>query len=379
MAKKYFNGEKKKLKGKTKDNTLEEEIVDINIKGYQLLPTPDAIVSKYQLTKEGKETVSKGRQSIRNILLGIDERKILVMGPCSIHSEGEAREMIDYIADFSQDVKKEILVVGRTYFEKPRTISGWKGVLMDPHLDGNGDIVEGIELARRLLVYANERGVPCATEFLNPITPQYIGDGISWAGVGARTSEAPLYRELTSGLSMPVGFKNQTNGDIENAINSMIAASQPAQFLSTHPYGYISIVETCGNPYTHLILRGGNNGSNYDEVSIREAQALLDSKGLHRKIMIDCSHGNSNKDHKRQPYVLESVVGQIIEGNEDIIGFMMEVNLKEGKQKNPADLSDEERKVYGLEYGISITDACVGVETMNNGIREILGRLRNRR
>ena len=307
-----------------------------------ILPVPDNVV----------ENVLNARNAIRSILVGEDSRLLMIVGPCSIHDPESALEYAERLKSLADKVSDTILVVMRVYFEKPRTTVGWKGLINDPELDGTHKINKGIELARRLLIEINALGLPCATETLDPITPQYLADLISWSAIGARTTESQTHREMASGLSMPVGFKNGTDGGLSVAINAMKSALQPHHFLGINNEGLSSAIQTSGNRNVHLVLRGGSNGPNYDAISIQKASKYLASEGLPEAIMIDCNHANSGKDPSRQELVLRDAIHQIKKGDNSIIGIMIESNINGGNQPISA----------SLQYGISITDACLDWE-----------------
>ena len=310
-----------------------------------LLPVSDSVI----------ETVLNARKAIKSILEGEDSRILMIVGPCSIHDTQAALEYAECLKKLADEVSETILVVMRVYFEKPRTTVGWKGLINDPELDGSHKINKGIELARRLLLVINALGLPCATETLDPIIPQYLADLISWSAIGARTTESQTHREMASGLSMPVGFKNGTDGGLSVAINAMKSALQPHHFLGINNEGLSSAIQTSGNRNLHLVLRGGSNGPNYDAVSIQKATEFLASEGLPEVIMIDCNHANSGKDPSRQELVLRDAVHQIKNGDNSIIGIMIESNINGGNQPISA----------SLQYGVSITDACLDWENTN--------------
>jgi len=301
-------------------------------------------------------TVASARQRIKSILHGDDKRLLVVVGPCSVHDVDAARDYAKRLAPLRDQLKDQLEIVMRVYFEKPRTTVGWKGLINDPHLDGSYDINTGLRLARALLLDLAREGIPAATELLDPVVPQYIADLISWTAIGARTTESQTHREMASGLSMPIGYKNSTDGSATIAINAMQAASKPHHFLGINREGHASIVSTTGNPDGHLVLRGGNRGSNYHVEAVQAAAAELGKAGLKQKLMVDCSHANSEKDFRRQSDVLASVAQQLKDGSEYLMGVMIESHLVEGNQKLSADLSE-------LTYGQSITDACVNIET----------------
>ena len=307
-----------------------------------LLPVSDRVI----------EIVSNARNAIKSILEGEDSRLLMIVGPCSIHDPKAAIEYAERLKKLADEVSETVLVVMRVYFEKPRTTVGWKGLINDPELDGSHKINKGIEMARRLLLDINALGLPCATETLDPITPQYLADLISWSAIGARTTESQTHREMASGLSMPVGFKNGTDGGLSVAINAMKSALQPHHFLGINNEGLSSAIQTSGNRNLHLVLRGGSNGPNYDAVSIHKAVESLSSEGLPEAIMIDCNHANSGKDPSRQELVLRDAIHQIKNGDNTIIGIMIESNINGGNQPISA----------RLQYGVSITDACLDWE-----------------
>ena len=310
-----------------------------------LMPVSDSVI----------ETVLNARNAIKSILEGEDSRLLMIVGPCSIHDPKAAIEYAERLKKLADEVSETVVVVMRVYFEKPRTTVGWKGLINDPELDGSHKINKGIELARRLLLDINALGLPCATETLDPITPQYLADLISWSAIGARTTESQTHREMASGLSMPVGFKNGTDGGLSVAINAMKSALQPHHFLGINNEGLSSAIQTSGNRNLHLVLRGGSNGPNYDAVSIQKAAEFLASEGLPEVIMIDCNHANSGKDPSRQELVLRDAVHQIKNGDNSIIGIMIESNINGGNQPISA----------SLQYGVSITDACLDWENTN--------------
>jgi len=334
---------------------MAEPIHNRNIIDISPLPTPKQVQNALPLPEETGQMVLQSRQAIRDILHGRDPHRLLVIiGPCSIHDPEAAILYAERLKKVADRIREHALVVLRTYFEKPRTTVGWKGLINDPHLDGSCDIGVGFELARSILLNINNLGMPCATEFLDPVTPQYISDLISWAAIGARTTESQTHREMASGLSMPVGLKNGTDGGLQVALNAMIAARHPQSFIGVNAEGLTSIIKTNGNPDRHLVLRGGGGRVNYNPEDISEAVRCLSKEGISRPIMVDCSHGNSEKDHTRQVSVARSVVNQYTSGQLAIMGLLIESNLKPGNQKWEAGKS--------LEMGVSITDACIGWE-----------------
>lgn len=346
-----------------------EQTFDIRVEKYDPLISPSQLKEQLPLNEISHHTVVDGRRAISNILDGTDPRLLVIAGPCSIHDGKAALDYARHLKALSEKVSDTMLLVMRVYFEKPRTNVGWKGLINDPWLNGSYDMNAGLQKARSLLLEITELGLPTATEMLDTIVPQYIAGLICWSAIGARTTESQPHREMASGLSMPVGFKNCTDGDLSTAINAMIAAASPQHFLGVDPNGQTCIVTTTGNPQVHMVLRGGSR-PNYDTVSINEATAMLVAKGLSGAVMVDCSHGNSRKDHTLQGSVWQDVINQRMDGNESIIGMMLESNLNAGNQKNTGSLET-------LEYGVSITDACIDWETTENLIlsaHEQLGR-----
>ena len=334
---------------------MAEPINNRNIIDISPLPTPKEVQSALPLPEKTGQMVLQSRQAIREILHGRDShRLVVIIGPCSIHDPEAAILYAERLKQVADQIQEHALIVLRTYFEKPRTTVGWKGLINDPHLDGSCEIGGGLELARSILLRINNLGLPCATEFLDPVTPQYISDLISWAAIGARTTESQTHREMASGLSMPVGLKNGTDGGLQVALNAMIAARHPQSFIGVNAEGLTSIIKTNGNPDRHLVLRGGGGRVNYNPEDISEAVRCLTSEGICRPIMVDCSHGNSEKDHTRQVSVAQSVIKQFTNGQQAIMGLLIESNLKPGNQKWEAGKP--------LEWGVSITDACIGWE-----------------
>ena len=338
-------------------------VVDLRIESFQPLPTPGALLEEVPRTPNQATVVQKGREDIHRIIYGKDPRLLTVVGPCSIHDLKAGHEYAERLAALAKEVNDRLLLVMRVYFEKPRTTTGWKGLIMDPELDGAYNIPEGLHQARLFLGQVLDHGLPTATELLDPITPQYIADSLCWAAIGARTVESQTHRQMASGLSMPVGFKNSTSGEFQTAVNAIVAASQRQTFLGVTSAGQAAAVTTSGNPDTQLILRGGANGPNFDAKKVAKAVNLLETSQVPVSVMIDCSHGNSAKDPNRQPAVLEDVLGQIQAGNRAIHAVMIESNLKGGSQTFPAALED-------LEYGISITDGCLDWESTERILRQ---------
>jgi 3-deoxy-7-phosphoheptulonate synthase len=335
---------------------------DLNVASLDVMPSPDEVKAKVPLTEAAAETVVKGRRTLEAILDGRDPRLFLVVGPCSIHDPVAGLDYARRLAALAQEVKDVFQVVMRVYFEKPRTALGWKGYINDPFMDDSFRIDVGMEKARRFLLDVNELGVPAGTEALDPIAPQYYGDLIAWTAIGARTTESQTHREMSSGLSTPVGFKNGTDGDIEVAVNAILSASRPHSFLGINGQGRSAIVRTRGNRYGHIVLRGGGPRPNYDTVSVLLAEQALEKAKLARNIVVDCSHANSLKKPELQPLVMRDVVHQIREGNRSVVGLMVESFIEPGNQPIPSDLSK-------LKYGCSVTDACVGWDTTAEMIR----------
>ncbi len=327
------------------------ELSNINISDEQVLITPQELKNKIPLSDNARQFIQQSRQTISNIIHKKDHRLLIVCGPCSIHDIDAAKEYAKRLKVISEDFKDQLYIVMRVYFEKPRTTVGWKGLINDPHLDGSFDIEHGLHTARQLLVDLAEMEIPLATEALDPISPQYIGDTFSWAAIGARTTESQTHREMASGLSVPVGFKNGTDGSLSTSINAMQAAASSHRFMGINSEGQVALLTTQGNPNGHVILRGGKQ-TNYDSVSVTECEEELAKSNLDAALMIDCSHANSRKDYRRQPLVAEDVIHQIREGNKSIIGLMIESHLNEGNQPSDIPLSE-------MKYGISITDACI--------------------
>jgi 3-deoxy-7-phosphoheptulonate synthase len=343
---------------------MREQVDNQNIIDIGTLISPREVKTHFPLPIEAKTLVLSIRQEIRDILQGQDKNRLLVIaGPCSIHDPEAAYEFARRIHQVSQSVSDRMLIVMRTYFEKPRTTVGWKGLINDPHLDGSCDIAAGFQLAREVLLKINTIGVPCATEFLDPVTPQYISDLISWSAIGARTTESQTHREMASGLSMPVGFKNGTDGGLQVAINAMVAARHPQSFIGINVDGVTSIIKTNGNHDRHIVLRGGGGKVNYGPEDIAQAVTRLVDEEITRPVMVDCSHGNSEKDHTRQSNVARSVLQQFCEGQQAIMGLLLESHLNPGNQKWT--------KGKALDYGVSITDACLGWDETESLLYEL--------
>lgn len=344
------------------------ETSNLHVTRFEPLVAPGEVLAELPISRAVATTVLEGRRTVGRILAGQDRRLLVVVGPCSIHDPAAALEYAGRLARLRESVGETLFLVMRVYFEKPRTTVGWKGLINDPHLDGTRDMMLGLRTARRLLLDINGLGLPCATELLGPVVPQYIADLVCWTAIGARTAESQTHREMASGLSMPVGFKNTTDGNLHVALDAMQAAGTPHTFLGMDDAGRGAIVHTTGNPERHLVLRGGGGRTNYDAASVTEASALCAARGLPTRVMVDCSHGNSSKDPTRQPHVFRDVVRQRAEGSSHLLGAMLESHLHAGSQK----LEDG---VAGLRYGVSITDGCLDWETTEALLREAHQRL----
>jgi len=334
-----------------------KQINDVNVESFFTLTAPEVIRTELPVPDKTAENVLAGRREIQNILTGEDKRLMVIAGPCSIHDMDAAMAYAQKMKTLRDAVKDKISLIMRVYFEKPRTTVGWKGLINDPFLDSSYNMEEGLRRARSLLIDINALGLPAATEILDPITPQYIAGLLSWVAVGARTTESQTHREMASGLSMPVGFKNGTDGTLTSAVNATQAAKAPQHFLGIDPDGKTAIVSTRGNPFGHIVLRGGAT-PNYDPVSVGKAQDRLREKNLLDAVIIDCSHDNSGKKHTGQSFVFKSAVDQKLDGNDRIVGLMLESNLFEGNQKCKCN-GDADT----LKYGVSITDECISWET----------------
>ncbi len=319
------------------------------------MATPNEIGRLYPVSEEMSENIHQSRKIVSDILTGKDQRLLAVVGPCSIHDTEAALDYADRLKALSEKVSDQFYVVMRVYFEKPRTTVGWKGLILDPDMDGSYDIEKGLKTARRLLIDISSKGLALGCEVLDPIIPQYIDELMSWSSIGARTTESQTHRTLASGLSVPVGFKNSTNGELTNAVNAIKSASAPASFIGINKDGQTVVLRTTGNDACHLILRGGDKAPNYYEDDVENAKKKLSDAGLNPAIVIDCSHGNSRKNFLRQKRVLRNVIDQVIWGEKSIRGFMLESNINEGNQSICGDKST-------LKYGVSVTDACIGWE-----------------
>jgi len=338
-------------------------VENVNVTSFASMPTPEELHARLPLSDKAAGSVMKGREALRNILDRKDPRLFVVVGPCSIHDPVAGLDYARRLKKLQEEVQDTLLLVMRVYFEKPRTTTGWKGYINDPDMDDSFHVDRGMENARRFLLDVCELGLPAGTEALDPISPQYLGDLVAWTAIGARTTESQTHREMSSGLSTPVGFKNGTDGDIGIAINAILSASHPHSFLGINGQGRVAIVRTLGNRYGHVVLRGGDGRPNYDTVSVAMAEQALTKAKLPASIVVDCSHANSYKNPELQPLVMGDVVNQIRFGNKSLVGAMIESNIAAGKQSIPEDLSQ-------LKYGCSVTDGCVGWETTEQMIRE---------
>jgi 3-deoxy-7-phosphoheptulonate synthase len=348
----------------------QNNIENLNINAFDVLVTPEQLKSEQPMSQRAQETVNAGRKVIRDILERRDHRLFLVVGPCSIHDVDAAIDYAERLQRIAEQVSDTLYVVMRVYFEKPRTTVGWKGLINDPHMNDSFKIQEGLHTGRKLLLDILEMGLPTSTEALDPISPQYLQDCISWSAIGARTTESQTHREMASGLSCSVGFKNGTDGGLTVAINALQSASKSHRFLGINSQGQVSCVTTAGNPHGHIVLRGGSAGPNYDSVHIRLCEEALEKAGLQSNIMVDCSHANSNKQPELQPLVMENVANQVLEGNLSIVGVMIESNINAGNQSIPDDLSQ-------LEYGVSVTDGCIDWDTTEQAILSMHDKLKD--
>jgi len=348
------------------DRTLE----NLNVENMEELVTPDQLKAEMPLTAAIRASVQQARGVVRDILDRQDHRLFLVVGPCSIHDPEAAMEYAHRLRRLAEEVQDTLYLVMRVYFEKPRTTTGWKGLVNDPYLNDSFRIHEGLHIARKLLLDITGMGLPAATEALDPISPQYLQDLIAWSAIGARTTESQTHREMASGLSCPVGFKNGTDGGLTVAINALKSVSSPHRFLGISSEGKVAVIHTRGNRHAHVVLRGGSQGPNYDSVHIAVCERELEKAGVAPNIVVDCSHANSNKDHALQALVLDNVANQILEGNRSIVGGMLESNLEAGSQPIPADLAK-------LRYGVSVTDACMDWPSTETAIRSMHEKLQH--
>ncbi|MEM7292968.1 MAG: 3-deoxy-7-phosphoheptulonate synthase [Pseudomonadota bacterium] len=346
----------------------QNQLEDINVSEELTLTTPVSLHQQLPLTDNGVATVQNGRREIEAILNREDHRLLVVAGPCSIHDIDAAHEYAERLSVLRESLADTLCIVMRVYFEKPRTTVGWKGLINDPRIDGSFRIEEGLRLARELLVWLADKGIPTGTEVLDPISPQYLDDLFSWSAIGARTTESQTHREIASGLSTPVGFKNGTDGGLEVAINAMQSAANGHSFLGINHEGKVSVIRTAGNPNGHVILRGGKE-PNYDSVSVALCEQALEKAGLTNNLIVDCSHANSHKKPELQPLVADNVASQIIEGNRSIVGIMLESHLNAGNQSVPSE------GVSGLQYGVSITDGCIDWDTTETTLRALAAKV----
>jgi len=345
-----------------------QQVNNLRVREIVRLASPRVIRDAAPTTEAANRTVVEGRATVERILRKEDPRLLVVVGPCSIHDPAGALDYARRLVKLRDELADQFFIVMRVYFEKPRTTIGWKGLVNDPHMDGTYDIDAGLRAARKLLLEITELGLPAATEFLDPVVPQYIADLVSWAAIGARTTESQTHREMASGLSMTVGFKNGTDGTLQAAVDAMVSARTPHSFLGIDPDGATSIVRTTGNQFGHVVLRGGRIRTNYDPESIAEAAAALRQAGLPAELMVDCSHANSGKQHAKQEEIWRSLIDQRIAGSPALIGVMIESYLQEGSQPLPKDLAD-------LKHGVSVTDACISWETTERILRQAHERL----
>ncbi|KAI8997365.1 3-deoxy-7-phosphoheptulonate synthase [Pilobolus umbonatus] len=346
---------------------------DLRVTGYNALLSPAFIQEEFPTSDKSKSTVTAARNECSAILKGEDDRLIVIVGPCSIHDVQGAKDYCQRLLKVKEKHQKDLLIIMRAYFEKPRTTVGWKGLINDPDINNTYDINKGLRIGRNLLCELTDMGMPVAVELLDTISPQYLADLMSWGAIGARTTESQLHRELASGLSFPVGFKNGTDGNVKVAIDGIGSASAPHHFLGVTKNGTVSITHTTGNSDCHVILRGSNDGPNYSSEYVKKTGEQMKKAGLRPNVMIDCSHGNSTKDHRNQPKVSKDVAQQLTAGEESLVGVMIESNINEGKQNIP------EAGPSGLKYGVSITDACVDFSTTENMLDELAQAIQARR
>jgi 3-deoxy-7-phosphoheptulonate synthase len=348
----------------------DKRIYNVNVMSQDVLLTPEEVKQRVPMTPKGQKTVLEGRLAVENILDRKDHRFMVVVGPCSIHDPVAALDYAQRLKRLADDVSDTLYLVMRVYFEQPRTTTGWKGLINDPHMNDSFDIEEGLQHARKVLLDINELGLTAGTEALDPISPQYLSDLITWSAIGARTTESQTHREMASGLSTPVGFKNGTDGGLQVAINALLSVSSAHSFLGINNDGQVAVIRTKGNRYGHIVLRGGAKGPNYDSVTIALVEKELAKNRLPANIVVDCSHANSNKDPSLQPLVMHDVAHQIMEGNQSIVGVMLESNINAGNQPIPADLSQ-------LKYGVSVTDACIDWATTEKMLRDARAKLKD--
>ena len=347
---------------------IKDTVNNVHVSAEQVLITPDDLAKELPVSDKALSAISESRKIISDIIHGRDHHLLVICGPCSIHDIDAAKDYALRLKELHESCKDTLFIVMRVYFEKPRTTTGWKGLINDPHLDGTFDIETGLRKARELLIWLAELEIPVATEALDPISPQYLAELFSWSAIGARTSESQTHREMASGLSMPVGFKNGTDGSLDIAVNALKSAASGHSFMGINKQGQVAVISTSGNPDGHIILRGGKQ-PNYDSVCVSDCEVDLEKAGLTAGLMVDCSHANSSKDYRRQPLVAQNVVNQILEGNQSIIGIMLESHINAGNQKGDGVPVDE------LEYGVSITDGCIDWETTDTLITQTRDKL----
>ena len=346
-------------------------VENLNVTAQEVLITPDQLKAALPMSAAARETITHSREVIRNILDRKDHRLFVVVGPCSIHDVDAAHDYARRLKKLADEVSDTLFIVMRVYFEKPRTTVGWKGLINDPYMNDTFKIQDGLHIGRKLLLDIAEMGLPTSTEALDPISPQYLQDCITWSAIGARTTESQTHREMASGLSSSIGFKNGTDGGLAVAINALKSVSQPHRFLGINSEGQVAVIHTKGNAYSHIVLRGGSNGPNYDSVHIALCEQELAKAKIQPNIMVDCSHANSNKQPELQPLVIENVTNQVLEGNKSIVGLMVESNLFAGAQSIPDDLSK-------LQYGVSVTDGCIGWDSTEQSLRAMRDTLKEK-
>jgi len=346
------------------------EVHNVNVAAQDVLITPDELKRELPMSGAVHDVLAASRQVIQDILDRKDHRVFVVVGPCSIHDTAAAMDYAQRLKELADELADTLYIVMRVYFEKPRTTVGWKGLINDPYLDDSFKLEQGLHIGRKLLLDVLELGLPTSTEALDPITPQYLQDLISWSAIGARTTESQTHREMASGLSSPVGFKNGTDGGLTVATNALNSVAKPHRFLGINGQGQVSVYTTRGNPYGHIVLRGGSGGPNYDSVHIKLCEEALDKAAVARNIMVDCSHANSNKQPELQPLVVDNVANQILEGNRSIVGLMVESNINAGNQSIPSNLDE-------LQYGVSVTDGCIDWESTQSSLRAMREKIRD--
>ena len=344
---------------------MSNNVIDnLNVESQEILITPEQLKAEIPVSEIAAKNIAESREVIRNILDGTDHRLFVVVGPCSIHDVDAALDYATRLKDLAEELKDTLYIVMRVYFEKPRTTVGWKGLINDPELNDTFKIQTGLRIGRKLLLDIAEMGIPTSTEALDPISPQYMQDSIAWSAIGARTTESQTHREMASGLSSAVGFKNGTDGGLDVAMNAIQSASKPHRFLGINGQGQVAVIHTKGNRYAHVVLRGGSTGPNYDSVHINLTEQAIAKAGIANNIMVDCSHANSSKQPDLQPKVMDDVSNQIASGNVSIVGLMIESNINAGNQPIPADLSQ-------LNYGVSVTDGCIDWDTTATALRSM--------